>query len=172
MQVMLIRHPAVLVVAPGTCYGRRDLPLDPGAADDLARLRAVVAGFAGTVRSSPARRCRAVAGAGAIIDARLRELDFGAWEGVAWDAVPRAALDLWAADPEGFAPPGGESGGALLARVAAVHADLRAAGADCLIVAHGGPLKLLAALLRGETPDLLAPAPPLGSVTRIACRAG
>ena len=64
-----------------------------------------------------------------------------------------------------FAPPGGESGASLVARVRAVHDDLRRAGESCLIVSHGGPLKILAALLRGETPDLLAPPPPLGSAT-------
>ena len=41
------------------------------------------------------------------------------------------------------------------------------AGEDCIVIAHGGPLKLLAALLRGAAPDLLAPAPPLGSVTAL-----
>ena len=143
MQFVLIRHPAVLI-APGTCYGRLDLDLHPDAADAAARLAA-------------------------IVDDRLRELDFGGWEGLAWDTVPRAALDAWAAAPADFAPPCGESGAALLARVAAFQADLRAQAEDCVVVSHGGPLKLLAALLRGAVPDLLAPAPPLGSVTTILC---
>jgi alpha-ribazole phosphatase len=171
LQAILIRHPAVLA-APGTCYGRLDLDLHPRAAADCARLRAVVAGFTGTVWTSPARRCRVIAGAAARADDRLRELDFGEWEGRAWDDVPRAALDRWAAAPLAFAPPGGESGAALLARVADFHAGLRARGEDCVVVAHGGPLKLLAAMLRGEAPDLLAPAPPLGSVSRIVWQAG
>ena len=168
MLALLIRHPAVLV-PPGTCYGRLDVDLHPDAAADAARLAALAAGFAGRVWTSPARRCRRIAGAAAIADARLCELDFGAWEGLAWDAVPRAALDHWAAAPHDIAPPGGERGAALLARVAAFHADIRAAGADCVVVSHGGPLKLLAALLHGTAPDLLAPAPTLGSVSRIAC---
>ncbi len=166
MDVVLIRHPAVRLAA-GTCYGRLDPDLHPDAADAAARLAAITDRFAGRVWTSPARRCRAVAGAGAIVDDRLRELDFGAWEGRAWTDVPRAALDAWAAAPADFAPPGGESGAAVLARVAAFHADLRAHGADCIVVSHGGPLKLLAALLRGVVPDLLAPAPPLGSITTI-----
>lgn len=168
MLVVLIRHPAVLVT-PGTCYGRLDLDLHPDAADEAARLRAAVDTFAGRIWTSPARRCRQIAGARAITDDRLRELDFGAWEGLAWDAVPRAALDRWAAAPLDFTPPGGESGAALLRRVGAFHAELRARGEDCVVVSHGGPLKLLAAMLHGETPDLLAPAPALGSVSRIAC---
>lgn len=168
MQVVLIRHPAVQV-APGTCYGRLDLDLHPDASADAARLAAIVRACAAPVWTSPARRCRAVAGPAARVDDRLRELDFGAWEGLTWGAVPRDALDRWAAAPADFAPPGGESGAALLARVTAFHADLRARGADCVIVAHGGPLKLLSALLRGTPPDLLAPAPAIGSVTTVAC---
>jgi alpha-ribazole phosphatase len=166
MQVVLVRHPAPDIAA-GVCYGRLDVPLRAGAtlasslpALDLAR-----------IWTSPSQRCRAVAEAMARplrVEARLLELDFGAWEGMAWDAVPRAALDAWAADPLGFAPPGGESGAALLARVRAVHRDLLAAGEDCAVISHGGPLKLLAALLRGDPPDLLAPAPPIGSVQVVA----
>ncbi len=164
MHIVLIRHPPVLL-APGICYGR----LDVAARADGA-LAARVAAWPGRVWTSPARRCRGIAGAAAVPDDRLLELDFGAWEGMRWDDVPRADLDRWAADPHGFAPPGGESGGALLARVAAFHAMLRATGEDGVVVSHGGPLKLLAALLRGdEAPDLLAPAPAVGSVTPIDC---
>jgi alpha-ribazole phosphatase len=166
MKIVLIRHPPT-TIAPGLCYGRLDLDLraDAGAAG----LRARVAAWPGRVWTSPARRCRAIAGPAAIIDARLLELDFGAWEGLAWADIPRADLDRWAADPAGFAPPGGESGAALLSRVEAFHAMLRDRAEDALVVAHGGPLKLLAALLRGAVPDLLAPAPQLGSVSEINC---
>lgn len=168
MHVLLIRHPAT-TIAPGLCYGRLDLALREDAA--AAALRARVGAWSGRVWTSPARRCRAIAGPAATIDARLQELDFGAWEGRAWADIPRADLDRWAADPAGFAPPGGESGAALLARVEAFHAMLRHRAEDALVVAHGGPLKLLAALLRDAVPDLLAPAPPLGSVSEMRCRA-
>jgi alpha-ribazole phosphatase len=170
VEITLIRHPPALI-PPGVCYGRLDVPLHPDAAGTLARIAAEV-GEAAAIITSPARRCRAVAGMlpGTVReDARLLELDFGRWEGVAWDDVPRAELDTWARDPARFAPPGGESGGALLARVASFHAELEAHGTDCVVVSHGGPLKLLAALLARIPPDLLAPAPALGSVTRIRC---
>ncbi len=161
MQAVLIRHPKVLL-APGLCYGRLDAEIAPG-----SPLPATIAALPGRVWTSPARRCRGIAGPGATADARLLELDFGAWEGKFWDDVPRESLDRWAADPLGFAPPGGESGAALLARVAAFHAMLVQRAEDCVVVSHGGPLKLLAALLRGAVPDLLAPAPAIGSVTHI-----
>jgi alpha-ribazole phosphatase len=165
VQVALIRHTAPLV-EPGICYGRLDVDVRDAA--DIAAVVARLGGF-GTARiwSSPARRCRLLAeaiDAQPIIDSRLQELDFGAWEGLAWDAIPRDALDRWAADPAGFAPPGGESGAALIARVAAFHAALASICGDQIVVSHGGPLKILQALLAGREPDLLAPTPAWGSV--------
>jgi alpha-ribazole phosphatase len=163
-------------VQSGTCYGRLDLPLR---LDLLAHVPTLAAGICAhgiaRVWSSPAVRCRVladaiveIAGTSALIDPRLQELHFGAWEGVPWDLVPRSELDRWAVTPLSFAPPGGESGQEFLDRVYEVHQEMRAAGEDCIVVSHGGPLKVLAALLQGETPDLLAPAPALGSVTVIA----
>jgi alpha-ribazole phosphatase len=137
---------------------------DPAA---VAALVVQLAGLAGTVWTSPAQRCRLVADALGVarIDLRLQELDFGEWEGLAWDDVPRKALDAWAADVSGFAPPGGESGAALIARVRAFASDLPRG--DHVVITHGGPLKVLTPLLRGLPVDLLAPAPALGSITRI-----
>jgi alpha-ribazole phosphatase len=174
MKLVLVRHPPPDIAA-GVCYGRRDIPVRADVAAMVREIAAeVVARRVARVWTSPAIRCRAVADATGLplrIDPRLLELDFGAWEGMAWDDVPRASLDAWAADPLGFAPPAGESGAAVLARVAGVHRDLIRAGEDAAIVSHGGPLKLLAALLRGEPPDLLARAPPLGSMQVFAAQA-
>lgn len=162
MRHALMRH-LPTNIPPGHCYGRLDLP--PGQAGMAVPLPP---GFlAQALFSSPAKRCVALAEAVAArtglpitLDERLWELDFGEWEGRAWDDVPRAALDAWAADPWGFAPPGGESGAALVARVRGFHAALRQ---DSIIVSHGGPLKVLAALIGGRAVELLAPAPPMGS---------
>ncbi len=157
--IWLLRHHAVQVAA-GTCYGRLDVPLAEPA-------RAVALPEGVPVFSSPARRCVELAATSApafTTDARLLELDFGDWEGQAWDAVPRAALDAWAADPWGFAPPGGENGHALLARV---QAFWDGAPRPVVIISHGGPLRLLRALAEGRAPDILEPPPPLGAVIRI-----
>ena len=171
MRFVLVRHPPA-AIAPGVCYGRLDIGLRGDATDTVREIVSAIAG-AGAVQvwASPATRCLVVAeavardiGADLLVDPRLQELDFGAWEGVDWNSVARASLDAWAADPIDFAPPGGESGEALLARVHAVHQAIIAARQDCVIVSHGGPLKLLAALIRQEPPDLLAAAQPLGSV--------
>ena len=155
----LVRHPPV--VSGGRCYGRTDLLPDPAEAVALAeRLRPL----AGLVWTSPARRCRDVAAALGPhqVDDRLAELDFGEWEGRLWDGVPRPALDAWVLDPWRFAPPGGESGGALATRVQAFHRALPPG--RHVVITHGGPLKVLRALARGKPIDLLAPASPPGSI--------
>jgi alpha-ribazole phosphatase len=134
---------------------------------DLAQVPDIAARLAGVralLWSSPAQRCRVVVDAiGPYrVDDRLQELDFGTWEGLPWDDVPRAALDAWAAAPAMFAPPGGESGAALIARVTSFYRDL--GPGSHIVVTHGGPLKVLGALARRRPVDLLAPAPSLGSV--------
>ncbi len=168
VRVALVRHPAVAVAA-GICYGRTDVALSDAGRAAIPGMVAALATFAGApVWTSPARRCVAVAEALdglSQCDARLLELDFGAWEGVAWDAVPRDALDHWAAAPDAFAAPGGESVTALMARVGDFHQELLRRGRDSVVVSHGGVLRLLRPWLRGETVDWAAPAPPIGSVS-------
>ena len=92
------------------------------------------------------------------------ELDFGEWEGKRWDDIPRGDLGRWAADPMGFRPPGGESGAELVARVTDFCGGL---AEDCVVVSHGGPLKVLSALLRGQAVDLLAPPHAIGAIVEL-----
>ncbi|MGB3457594.1 MAG: alpha-ribazole phosphatase [Litorimonas sp.] len=153
MALTLLRH-TTPDVAPGTCYGRTDLAL----ADSFpAEAEAVLAALPGVDRivSSPLRRCRRlaehIADARALsvgIDPRLVEMDFGAWEGLAWSDIPRDELDAWAADFLHARPHGGESVAELRARVRdALDYWTRPAGRT-LLVTHAGVVK--AALARGE----------------------
>ncbi|WP_428484815.1 alpha-ribazole phosphatase family protein [Rhodopila sp.] len=172
MRIALIRHPAPLI-APGICYGRLDVGVDPSAEQQIGGLAADPRLHGATrVWTSPARRCRGLAEAVALalsvpltVDPRLQELDFGEWEGRPWDTIARADLDRWAASPLHFRSPGGESGVQLIDRVGDVQAELSRHRQDCVIVSHGGPLRVLAALLLGKPVDLLAAAPPMGSVS-------
>jgi alpha-ribazole phosphatase len=171
MRIAFVRHTAV-EVAPGTCYGRLDLPLAATAAADIAGVVARLAGFGATrIWSSPASRCRLLAealapgvGANPVFDDRLLELHLGDWEGCPWDDVPRTDIDRWVADPLGFAAPGGEAGHALISRVTAAFEEIVARPGDPIVVTHGGPLRVLSALGRRVPVDLLTPAPTLGSV--------
>jgi alpha-ribazole phosphatase len=173
--VALLRHPPIKLAA-GTCYGRTDAPLAAGweswAANMAARLAAGEPGCGWRrLWSSPSLRCASIAGTLAkrlhlepALDERLMELDFGDWEGQSWTDVPRDALDRWAADPAGFKPPGGESGAALIDRAAGFGRMLLNEARPCIVLSHGGPLRLLRALLQGQTADLLARPPGLGSL--------
>lgn len=151
--LILLRHPSV-AAPPGTCYGRTDPPLAASAAEEIAAaLRALPPGRA--VVASPAGRCRQLAEAIAAswdvplqIDPRLRELDFGDWEGRPWAEIDRAESDPWAADPEHRAPPGGESFVRLRDRVEAALADLAPAAA---VVTHAGPIRAAKMILTGAS---------------------
>lgn len=172
--VALIRHPAP-AISPRLCYGRLDVDLSAEGHGAIPGIVAETATLApARIWSSPSRRCRLLAEAIAAshgqapptLDERLMELHFGAWEGMSWDDVPRAEIDAWGADPLRRAPPGGEHGQAMLARVAEFIAGL-AAEQTHIVVSHGGPLRLMPALLRGETPDIFAKAPKFGVVTLV-----
>jgi broad specificity phosphatase PhoE len=80
------------------------------------------------------------------LDARLRELSFGEWEGRTWDEIhasDAARLDAWASDWIGTRPPGGESFIDLVDRVTAWIDDVRAAATagDVVAVAHAGSIR-------------------------------
>lgn len=145
----LVRHVA-LPLAQGLCHGRLDLPPPIDATASAAR-RLAVELPRWPLLSSPLLRCRALANAIAeqrdeaapATDGRLAEMHFGDWEGLSWEAVPRADLDAWAADPTGFRPPGGESFEDLIARV---DACLRALDRPHVLITHGGVVRASAAL--------------------------
>jgi alpha-ribazole phosphatase len=172
-RLALLRHPAV-AAPPGLCYGRLDVPLASHGLRQAGAAAARLGDFAGArLWTSPARRCCAAAeivaaaiGTRPTIDRRLEELCFGDWEGRRWDSLDRAALDRWAADPEGFAAPGGETGRALIARVRAFFAEMAAAGGAHVVVSHGGPLRVLTALAAGREVDLLAKPIGMGGTRR------
>jgi alpha-ribazole phosphatase len=176
MMLLLVRHP-VPDVATGLCYGRLDVPLQSDAGAAAIEIAKVVRRHGiRMIWSSPATRCVAPARAAAAaaqtrlrVDNRLQELDFGRWEGMRWTDIERSEFDRWAADPSGFAPPGGETGLALLARVSDLMQTLITEDEDCAVISHGGPLRILRALACGAAPDLLAAPPSFGEMIAINC---
>lgn len=113
--------------------------------------------------SSPLRRCADFArdlaqrhGLPLAIDARLREIHFGDWEGkTASDLLatqPEAVTRFWN-DPVSHPPPGAEDVRALEARVLLAWEELvtRHAGEQLLVVTHGGPLRIILGRVQGLT---------------------
>jgi alpha-ribazole phosphatase len=150
MILHLIRHPKPLIDA-GICYGRLDISAENFDAVAESLRAELPSGL--PLWSSPLRRCRVLAerlNPSPVFDERLVEMDFGAWEGRAWDAIPRHELDAWAADVAGFAPPGGESPLALQQRALEFVASLEVP--EAVIVTHAGVIRTLLAHWQGLPP--------------------
>ena len=140
--LLLIRHAPS--VDGGVMAGRRDVAADCSNTVAIDALRARVnIGADDILHASPALRCQQTATAlwgdaarqDLHQDPRLREQDFGDWEGVSYanlpDIGPMAQAALAA-----FAPPNGESFDALCARAAPALLALPAG--RHIIVAHAG----------------------------------
>jgi alpha-ribazole phosphatase len=160
VSLWLVRHGKPLV-APGTCYGMLDLDAEPAATHAAAVALAEVVPRNAVVLSSPLKRCLQLAHRLEQLrpdlpsqqELRLREMDFGAWEGVAWDAIPRAAVDAWTADFASHRFGGKESAGEVLARIAQVwdsSLTLQASqGRDVVWITHAGVAQAATLIARG-----------------------
>ena len=153
MRLYLVRHPRPEVPA-GHCYGRSDLAANEA---DVERVVAALAGQgldgAMPVYASPLARSAALARRltpAPAFDARLVEMDFGAWELRSWNDIPRSEIDAWSADLLHYRPGGGESVMDVAARVAAFRAEIGRAGhAQALVICHAGTMRLLHSLHLG-----------------------
>lgn len=168
MKLLLARHPPV-DLPDGTCYGQSDVPLAPGWqawAGDLATLAGKL-GPQVVCYSSPAARCRAPAnalGLQVVADPRLREMNFGHWEGRLWRDIPPAELERWRADIVNESPPGGEPLSALNRRVQDFLHGMRGYNGDGVVaITHGGPIRCLIADALGM---------PLGNLLRLRIEFG
>ncbi|MET9855080.1 bifunctional RNase H/acid phosphatase [Streptomyces sp. NPDC006450] len=120
-----------------------------------------------TVISSPLRRCRETAQAVAdrlgltvTVEEGLREVDFGAWEGLTFaEARERYPEDLqaWLDSPKAAPTGGGESFASATRRISATRDRLLAehAGRTVLLVSHVTPVKILVRLALGAPPEAL-----------------
>ena len=167
-RLYLIRHCQVADSTRGRCIGRTDVALSAGGVASAERLAGDFASVSvHAVYSSPLRRARetaaplaAAAGCDVVIAPGLAEVDFGDFEGRAFDEIAAAQPDLyeqWMATPAQVRFPGGESFPDLKSRaVASVTGVLhRHPGAAVVLLSHAGPIRaILADLL--ELPDQAA----------------
>lgn len=156
-RLWLVRH-AQPVVATGTCYGALDMPADGPATEAAAQRLAQALPAHATARHSTLQRCELLALATQALrpdltihpDDRLREMDFGIWEGRAWNDIGQSAIDAWAADFALHRPGGGDNLAGLLARVAAALKDARQqarGGTDVVWFTHAGVARCVSWLL-------------------------
>jgi alpha-ribazole phosphatase len=156
MKLWLARH-ATPLVAAGICYGRRDVAADAAATADCAQALAQRLPAGIRVSHSPLRRCAQLAQALSELrpdlaltsDPRLQEMDFGAWEGRAWQDIAPTELQAWTDGFAGYAAGGsGESTSQVMARVASAFDELQGRP-DTLWITHAGVIRAAELIARG-----------------------
>jgi len=166
IRLLLVRHGLTDWNAAQRFQGQHDVPLNLTGRQQAAALGERLAGEPiQAIYASDLQRAQATARAIAarhpcpvVVKPRLREISFGAWEGLTYAEIASgdpAMLAAWENNILENAPPGGETLNQLARRVQTVLDDLLAAheGATLLLVAHGGPLQVLACLALGLPPE-------------------
>jgi broad specificity phosphatase PhoE len=152
-----LRHGETEWNAEGRLCGSTDVPLsDVGRAQAQLLAQRLQSIEFDALYSSPLQRALETARLiGAVIkrepmvDRRLSELDYGAWEGSTFDEIRRitpAVYRAWDADPANLAPPGGETGVHLIERVMPFLSDVaqRHPTGNVVVVCHKTVCRLLA----------------------------
>jgi len=164
-RLYLVRHGATQLSAEDRFAGSVDVELSDQGREQAAALGERLSGeHLDVVYASPMSRTRETA---SIVAARcrlsvaavdgLREINHGHWEGMTRRDVedqfsPEYAS--WEADPFTFAPEGGESGVAVLARALASLREIldRHVGQRVLVVSHKATIRLVLSSLLGFDP--------------------
>lgn len=150
-RVYLVRHGEIAGSEVFRYNGQTDVPLTPKGVDQYRQL-------AGRLKDTSIRACyasnlsRCELGAHIICDplgilpvlrGELREMSFGAWEGMTWSELAKNYPDEWQArqnDMVAYRAPGGENLLDLHGRVMPVIMEIveRHRGGEVLVIAHGG----------------------------------
>lgn len=156
--LVLLRHGRTERNRKGLLQGVSDYPLD-----EVGRAQSRIAGEfirrryrIDKVASSPRRRAletleiAGFGGSDVVVEERLREIDYGCFEGEPAVEVSPGLMKAWEADPD-FAPPGGESLASLYERVEAACSDLLrcSSGQTVLVVTHATSIKAAVASAMG-----------------------
>jgi broad specificity phosphatase PhoE len=154
--IYLVRHGSVVGAETRRFIGHLDVPLSPlGEAEAAALSRRLATVKLTAAYSSDLARTRRTAeilgaphGLVAVPLPDLREFSMGRWEGLTAEeirALDPAAFEAWMADVGRFQFPGGESLSDVAARAwpALEAIEARHAGGSVLVVAHGGPNRIV-----------------------------
>jgi len=164
VRLILVRHGETIWNDERRYQGEADLPLSESGEIQARQVAVRLADEAiDLIYSSDLKRAlqtadrvAAVHGTKIIVERRLRELSFGAWEGLTYAEIQERypqALARWEEEPLVTAPPGGESLNGLVGRVKDFCDDLKRLEEETvLLVSHGGPLRELICLALGLAP--------------------
>jgi broad specificity phosphatase PhoE len=161
-RLLLVRHGATTATEEGRFSGATGAELSDQGRWQAARLGARLAQQTiDAIFASPLSRALDTARIIAdhchvepVTREELREIGHGRWEGLTREEVEERFGDeyaAWDADPFTFAPSGGESGVAVLARALPVIRDMVTAhaGGQVLVVSHKATLRLVLSSLLG-----------------------
>lgn len=162
MRLLLIRHAETPWNAEGRFQGHTDIPLSPNGQRQAAALaRVMVTETVHTLYASDLQRTLQTAqtlaktlGLPVQQEPRLREMSFGAWEGLTLSEIQQQDAELLAArqvDPMRVTPPGGETLVQVTDRVRGTLHELLSTYRErtVVLVAHGGSLRVLLCLALG-----------------------
>lgn len=162
-RLIKVRHGEPDEAVRDRCYGRLDPGLSAVGREQMRRTWLFLKAQPSAIYSSPLRRAiesaslRAAVAPAMTIEERLREINFGAFEGLTYREIsaeyPDAYAD-WMAKPTEVTFPGGESFAAMVARVqnALERIRLTHAGETVAIVSHGGVNRIALAAALGLHP--------------------
>lgn len=174
MLIYLIRHPETS--APNkTCYGKTDFPLKAPVKDTSKIVLPHIPKNFPLILSSPLGRAHALAEDLAQnleirpvleTDPRLEEMNFGDWDGQAWESLPKKETMLWMSDFVNRRAPNGESFQDVIDRTSTWLNDWCQGGAlrsyweekvgklDCLpVVTHSGAIRAILCRLLNTPPN-------------------
>jgi broad specificity phosphatase PhoE len=164
----LVRHGETVASSEHRFCGMKDCPLNDRGRRQIESVVDMCAGLKGwqAIYTSPLSRCREMAAAAGrrlampvTVDARLREIDHGKWDGKAEADIAREmpeAYREYTLHPGYAAPHGGENGYDVAARALPVVSrivDAHPAG-RVLIVSHKATIRIVACALLGIDIDL------------------
>jgi alpha-ribazole phosphatase len=148
MALHLLRHTKPNI-SNGICYGQSDIGLAPSFEEEWTQLKGTLTFPIDQLISSPLKRCTLLAEKISAelkipfhTDARILELNFGAWELQAWDAIPNDALQAWMDQYDVVRCPEGESYADLKQRVDDFLQSL-CTNVHYLVITHAGVIKYI-----------------------------
>lgn len=165
-EIYLVRHGETEMNIKGVYYGWTDVGLSEKGvmqAEDLYEILQDVH-FDAVISSSLVRAVETASIVSGydpdeiIKDDRLRELNFGEWEGIHHRELKenhKEALEKWGSDWKNTSPPGGESFFEIYIRVKSSIEDIikEYRGKRVLIVSHHGTMRIIPMVLLGLTED-------------------
>lgn len=181
MELFLVRHGETVWNAEHRFQGHSDVPLSERGRAQAAALASALARIPfGHAYSSDLQRALETAqtilaerNPALVTDARLREFDFGAWEGLTWPEIIARWPEFDRRLPtqaRQYEPVGGERFDHVVARLRAFLDDLRATviTGHVLVVTHAGALHALMEVLAPKGFDPLGMVFSTASITRVA----